>query len=544
MPRGRARRFLIEPVLLALFALVAAVVTLTACTDSASPSPTPEATPEASGTASVAARAGAGGDLDRRVRVAIEDVEVASRVRSLLEADGYVVDDGAGTVVSGSPSRDAIEVRVGSSALVVHPRSPLVDVTLEDTLGLTLVEGAADEVMERVAGDLEVVGLVPVRDLDLRVRALTVDGFDPYRDPADANPLATLLWVHGPAAEEIATALRGTAGALEALDPVGFLATGELIPARCVTDVVAGLEGGYGAIFDATRDLISAADLAMSHWEPAIIEGTPTPCTPTFNLSTQPEAAQAAREAGIDVALAVGNHLGDCWPGCGYQDAVTESLQHLEAAGLATVGAGADLEAARRPHVVEVDGVTFAFLAYDDISFEHYGATEDGPGTAHADAEGIAQDVRAASALADHVVVGFSWGVEYVALPSERQRALAHAAIEAGASLVVGNHPHWVQATERVGDAVVAYSLGNFVFDQDWSVETVQGAVLEVGFTAERILGVRLRPTAVRERYLVELLDPAEEEGAAVLRRMWDATDQLAASLAEALTEGVTEVAD
>ena len=205
-----------------------------------------------------------------------------------------------------------------------------------------------------------------------------------------------------------------------------------------------------------------------------------------------------------------------------------QTRAHLEAAGLAVTGAGDTLAEAREPAILTVDGVTFAFLGYDQIAWQHYGAREDAPGTAHADLDGLAEDVRAAAARADHVIVGFSWGVEYIAEPTAREREVARTAIEAGASLVVGNHPHWVQATEWIGDAFVAYGLGNFVFDQDWSVETTQGAVLEVGFTAERILGVRLRPTAVRQMHLVELVPPDSAEGAAILGQIWDATAAVA----------------
>jgi hypothetical protein len=494
----------------------------------------------------------------REVAIEVRGDEYPAELARQLEAVGYVVSADAPTRITeqktGAP--DELEVRITSYTYVVHPRAPLYDLTipqavaiqaLEDGAGLggpivavrgdppwftdqdgrdeRLIEvDAPDEVLDIVASDITAIGIVPAESLDLRVRALTTPGVDPYGTSWDRN-VGHVLWVVGPDAEQVARDLGWPTEPRE--DPVRFVATGELIPARCVSDRVATIEGGYGTSYDGTRDLLQYADLAMSHWEPAVIEGVPTPCTPTFNLSTRPEAAQAAADAGIDVALAIGNHMGDCWPGCGYQAAVLETVSHLEAAGLVTVGAGEDLEVAREPAIVERDGVTFAFLGYDDIAYQHYGATETTAGTAHADIEGVKADVRAAAEQADHVIVGFSWGVEYVTQPSERQRDLARAAVDAGASLIVGNHPHWVQATEWIGDAFVVYSLGNFVFDQDWSVETSQGAILEVGFTRDRILGVRIRPTAVRQQHLVELLDPTEGEGAAILDRIWTATDAL-----------------
>ncbi len=478
--------------------------------------------------------------------------------------------------VSDRPVEGARSYVVGSWALVVHPRAPILDVTLAqvdavlgvqaaswaDLLGeddaagegeLTLLvqreastwladryplsdrvleTATAEEVLERVAAEPATVGLVDATLLDPRVRALTVEGWDPYRDAAATSPLPQHRWVEAStdADADAAAASRGWRDLAQA-SPVGFLATGELIPARCVQEVLSEHERGFDAMFDGTRDRIGAADLAMSHWEPSIVDAEATPCIETFNMSTLPAAADATAKAGVDVALAIGNHMGDCWSGCAYPDAVLETVEHLEAAGMLVGGAGEDIDAAREPVLTTLEGVTFAFLGYDEVASQHYGATEEVAGTAPLDLETLADDVRAAKARADHVIVGFSWGVEYVAEPTDRQREAAGIAIEAGASLVVGNHPHWVQATEWIptdrGGAFVAYGLGNFVFDQDWSAETTQGAVLEVGFTRDRILGVRLRPTAVRERHDVQWVSPASEEGRAILGRMWDASDAL-----------------
>ena len=145
----------------------------------------------------------------------------------------------------------------------------------------------------------------------------------------------------------------------------------------------------------------------------------------------------------------------------------------------------------------------FAFLGYDSIA-PWYAAGDEKPGTAPLSAESVRQDVSAARALADHVVVGAGWGVEYTADPIASQREIGGIAIEAGASFVMGNHPHWVQAVEHFDGehgaqgALVAYSFGNFVFDQRWSVATTQGMLMELGFTSERLIGYRIRPVVIR----------------------------------------------
>ncbi|MFN8638428.1 MAG: CapA family protein [Dehalococcoidia bacterium] len=181
-----------------------------------------------------------------------------------------------------------------------------------------------------------------------------------------------------------------------------------------------------------------------------------------------------------------------------------------------------------------------AFLAYDEIAPWNWAAST--PGTAALKQELVVEDVRRARASADLVVVGMSFGIEYQADPTASQRALAAAAIDAGATLVVGNHPHVVEAIERrtVSDAgtpreaFVIYAQGNYIFDQSWSVPTTQAAMLEAGFVDGRLIGYRLRPVVTRGNaalarglYRPELVSPAGPEGRAILGRIWDAQDRL-----------------
>ena len=85
------------------------------------------------------------------------------------------------------------------------------------------------------------------------------------------------------------------------------------------------------------------------------------------------------------------------------------------------------------------------------------------------------------------MIVGANWGVEYTSNPIAFQRDIAAVAVDAGATFLFGNHPHWVQAVEHFDDALVAYSFGNFIFDRTGSVQTTQGMLMELGFTADRL---------------------------------------------------------
>ncbi|MDE3097737.1 MAG: CapA family protein, partial [Chloroflexota bacterium] len=166
------------------------------------------------------------------------------------------------------------------------------------------------------------------------------------------------------------------------------------------------------------------------------------------------------------------------------------------------------------------------FLAYDDVA-PYYHATANSPGSAPMDPATVGEDIAAARKVADVVIVMPHWGIEYTASPSARQRAFARACAAAGADLVIGNHPHWVQAHEQIGRTFVAYALGNFVFDQSWSIETQQGALLDVTFTGARVTATAYTPVHIYDQYQPRLAPP--DEAAAIMRRIDDASAALAA---------------
>ena len=396
-----------------------------------------------------------------------------------------------------------------------------------------------DEVPERVATTPGAFALIAPEEMRLGLLALTLDGYDPYRDFAAFSPLQLAHWVRAPTPDD-ATALAVAAGLVTApvFDPVGMLVTGELLPVRCSNFMLEHLDD-YGAMFDGVREATTAAEITVSSLETSLTDlGTPTPCLETYVLQGSPRVVDALAEAGIDVVMPIGNHIGDCWGGCPAALVLLDTLERLHGAGIATAGAGEDLEAARSPAVVTVETangpVRFAFLGYDSMA-PWYHATAVAAGTAPLDPASLREDMRAAREVADHVVVGANWGIEYKSDPNAFQREMAGIAIDAGAALVMGNHPHWVQAVEHFEGALVSYAGGNFVFDQDWSDETAQGLVIELGFTAERLLGYRIRPVEIRGDggdyhwiYRPEFVDPANE-GRAVLDRIWEAQDRLPA---------------
>lgn len=183
--------------------------------------------------------------------------------------------------------------------------------------------------------------------------------------------------------------------------------------------------------------------------------------------------------------------------------------------------------AARKPAVFEKGGVKVAILGYDGISSKYYGATDTTIGDAPLNGTYIKEDVAAARAAGAQVVVVFPhWGIEYTFGPSPAQQRLGHLMIDAGADLVIGNHPHWVQSVEIYKGKPIWYSLGNFTFDQSWSEPTLEGVTLELTFRGGTLVQAWMNPHILIRAVQPNLLDIAGD-GQRVLKPVFKASGNL-----------------
>ncbi|MGH2716225.1 MAG: CapA family protein, partial [Thermoleophilaceae bacterium] len=230
------------------------------------------------------------------------------------------------------------------------------------------------------------------------------------------------------------------------------------------------------------------ADIAFANLESAISErGTPFP--KQYNFRGTPAALEGLRRhAGIDVLNLANNHVGDFGP-----HALLDTLRGVERLGMRAVGAGPGLDRALRPQVVERLGLRVAFVGFSNILPVEFAAGPGRPGVAWATPEAVGRAVSAARQGADVVVATFHWGIEKAPYETAEQAELARVAADAGAQLVIGAHPHVLQPLRRTGAALVAYSLGNFVFGAQ-STETAATGVLETDLTAEGVAAARWRP--------------------------------------------------
>ena len=274
--------------------------------------------------------------------------------------------------------------------------------------------------------------------------------------------------------------------------------------------------GNAGAV----RALISGADLAIANMEEVAVDNWTFHSHGTV-FTGNPAYLSGIRNAGFDWVSMGNNHVGDFGP-----KGVLQAMKHLDEHGLLHGGAGANITAAHRPSIVDVGGVKVGLLSYDTVA-PAYNATATKAGSARMTTAALRRDIAAARAAGARVVIVWPhWGVEYTAAPTATQRSLAHAAIDAGADLVIGNHPHWAQAMEVYKGHPIWYALGNFTFDQTWSEPTMEGISLELTFSGTTLVQARMHPHLVLDYAQPNFMDPMGS-GKVVLDQIFKASTQL-----------------
>ena len=251
-----------------------------------------------------------------------------------------------------------------------------------------------------------------------------------------------------------------------------IIATGDVIPARSVNYKMVTYND-FLYPFRRTAGYLRSGDLTLINLEsPLIASGCPV-VYEGMQFCGDPRFVLGLRYAGVDTACTANNHIGNYGP-----QGIQETWTHLGAAGIGYCGYG------KVDHKT-VRGIRFAFMAYNTVGerFNYASAR---------------QQIRAARRGADVVIVSVHWGKEYVAVPTtapgiadDDPQRVAHWIIDSGADLIIGNHPHHVQAVEIYHHHFISYAHGNFAFDQMFSMPTRQGVVGAYTFYRKRLVAVR-----------------------------------------------------
>jgi poly-gamma-glutamate synthesis protein (capsule biosynthesis protein) len=294
------------------------------------------------------------------------------------------------------------------------------------------------------------------------------------------------------------------------LDPARIrtvIATGDVIPARYTDKTIRELGNDFNYTVAETKQITADADITVINLEAPLVDYCPL-TEGGFTFCGQPGFTDALLTAGVDVATLENNHIGN-YGGPG----ITETQGHLDAAGIKWADR-------YTPTIVDVRGVSFGFLAFNAV-----GET--------IDRDAMVSAIEALRPQVDLLFVAFHWGAEYLSVPNisygiaeDYPPDIGHLAVDAGADMIIGNHPHWVQGIEVYKGKLITYAHGNFIFDQMWSYETRLGVVGKYTFYDTTLIGVEFTPVRIDNYAQPVLLEGDERQ--AVLDTMKQATEDLA----------------
>ena len=266
--------------------------------------------------------------------------------------------------------------------------------------------------------------------------------------------------------------------------PITVAITGDIMLARSVNTAMLASNDRFP--FNNTADYLRGFDFTVGNLE-CVVSTLGSPEPKEFTFEADPRGFDRLVQAGFDIVSVANNHSGDYG-----KTAFMDMLAHLPGHGIATLGGGANLAQAHLPVIRTLRATTLGFLAYCEIGPENFAATDSTPGHAWLDPDRIRADVAALRSRADFIIVFTHWGIEYQLTETDHQQAMARLAIDAGADLVVGAHPHVIQPYELYRDKLIVYSLGNFVFDEMYGVEGL-GNVLALTIQGPRLVSWKLR---------------------------------------------------
>ena len=269
------------------------------------------------------------------------------------------------------------------------------------------------------------------------------------------------------------------------------------------------LTGNKGAV----RKLFRGAELAITNHEQPVTEQAGFHSSGT-RFSGKPGLTRIFTRAGIDWVSLANNHIKDYG-----SDGIKDTRRILGDHGIGFSGAGKNLKQARQVSYLQAGDTKVAIIPCLGIVRQYWADTNEAGATPCLDRY-LVPDIRQAKREADIVIVFPHWGVEYTRQPLSSMRKHAGKWVKAGADLVLGGHSHVAGAIEDIDGSPVLYSLGNLIFDQNWSTNTMESMLLEATFQGGRLIQLDLRPYIIHDKSQPNFLDPAKGEGRRLLQQV------------------------
>lgn len=267
--------------------------------------------------------------------------------------------------------------------------------------------------------------------------------------------------------------------------------------------VYKNFSGNYNSLFDNVRDQLAAYDLLFANLEgPISDKGSDTGALYSFRM--EPDSLSAIKEADFDILSVANNHTLN-WGEVAFAD----TLHRLSNAGIDYVGGGVTGAEAYTEKFINIQDIKIAFLAFSELKDGGISIDSNKPGVAMISEKEVQESISRTKKAADLVIVSYHFGDEYESSENAYQIKYAKLAIDSGADLIIGHHPHVVESLEQYRNNYIIYSLGNFIFDQYFSEETMSGGLLEVVVDGEdkQIKNVDLKKVTLNQLYQIESIE-------------------------------------
>jgi gamma-polyglutamate biosynthesis protein CapA len=227
-------------------------------------------------------------------------------------------------------------------------------------------------------------------------------------------------------------------------------------------------------------DYLRDADLTITNLEGPLIRNCPITLT-GFTFCGDAGNVKGLKFAGIDAASIANNHTTNYG-----LEGLYETVMILEQEGIRAYGTENNIT------YINIKGIKFALVGFVELGNNWSGLN-------NATVQNIQKLVTQAQKTSDSVIVSFHWGEEYTHQPGKEQVKLAHIAVDSGADLILGNHPHWIQINEIYKGKFITYAQGNTIFDQDWSQETKEGVLYKYVYREGRFEKIDEKYTIIED---------------------------------------------
>lgn len=258
----------------------------------------------------------------------------------------------------------------------------------------------------------------------------------------------------------------------------------------------------YTLPFQKIADTIAQADISFANLESPFKDSGKHYIDGSLVFNANPKSIEGLKLSGFDILSTANNHSFDQG-----QAGIEYTKKWLAENGITPIGTG---DNCHQGQIITKNMMTFGFLAYSYAAYNDGGKKPDPLVCDANDLAQVAKDIRSLRPQVDYLIVSSHMGIEYTRTPSPFAVNFAHNAVDAGADLIIGNHPHWVQTIEQYQNKWIFYAMGNLVFDQMWSLDTRQGLTATLNFKNKSLTSIELKPVMIDDFCCARWADDAE----------------------------------